>query len=270
MEYENLDQKWFYFHCSSSIENWKDKIEKRYGLKEYIWWRDWKKPVIFFGLYNPVDYVKFFLHRGKKIVHWCGSDILQVGWMSRWIRRIRAKHICETEVERGVLQVLLQQDIEVKPTFLSNVDEFEVSYKQSKNPKVYIHINRNAERESGLEIIKRIAPLVPDVTFHIFGRMEWQVLPLNVVRRGYVPENEFNEEIKNYQAGLDFHVFSGFSEIIAKSILMGQYPIAYVRYPLVDSFHNEKELIALLQNLSNKKEPNYQVRDYYLKQFYES
>ena len=162
---------------------------------------------------------------------------------------------------------MLQQEVEVRPTFLSNPHEFKVSYKQSKRPQVYLHINKNAERESGLEIIKKVAPKVPEVIFHIFGRMAEQKLPSNLVRHGYLCESEFNQEIKNYQAGLDLHVFSGFSEVIAKSILLGQYPIAYVRYPQVDTFNNEDELINLLKNLKNKKKPNYKARDYYLKQF---
>ena len=252
---------------SKSIENWRGKILKRYEAKEYVRWQDLWKPTVFFGLYNPKDWLRFFFHRGEKIVWWCGSDILQIGYLFRILQKVKAKHICETEVEQGVLRLMLQQDVEIKPTFLSNPHEFKVSYKQSETSSIFIHINRKAELESGLDLIEKVAKKVPEVAFHIYGRVAPRQGSSNIIYHGFVAEEQFNQEIKNYQAGLDLHVFSGFSEIIAKSILLGQYPISYVRYPYVDTFNNENELVALLKNLKNKKKPNYKTRDYYMKIF---
>ena len=254
-------------YVSKSISNWHEKIFKRYKAEEYIWWKHLFRSVTFFGLYRPWDYVLFALHRGIRICHWQGSDCLAAGWHYRWLQKIKAKHICETEVEQGVLRLMLQQEVEIRPIFLSNAHEFKINYKSSETPQVFIHINRKAELESGYYIIERIAPKVPEVTFHIFGRIEQRLSPNNIVFHGFVPEDQFNQEIKNYQAGLDLHVFSGFSEVIAKSILLGQYPISYVRYPHVDTFNNEDELVVLLRNLKNKKKPNYKARDYYMKEF---
>lgn len=254
-------------YCSASIANWKGKILKRYKAKEYTWWKHIFQDVTFFGLYRPKDFLLFLLHRGQRTCHWQGSDVLAAGWHYRWLQKIKAKHICETEIEQGILRLMLQQEIEVKPTFLSNSHEFKVSYKSSKFPQVFIHVNKNAELESGYYILERIAPQVPEIKFHIFGQIKSRISPSNIELHGYVPEEEFNKEIKNYQAGLDLHVFSGFSEIIAKSILLGQYPISYVRYPYVDTFNSEEELIKLLTNLKNKTKPNYKARDYYLKEF---
>lgn len=254
---------------SSSIANWRQKILERYHAKEYNYWQDRFGQVTFFGLYRPKDFLLFLLHGGERIVHWCGSDVLQAGWHYRWLQRVKAKHICENEVEQGILQLMLQQEIEVRPTFLSNPNDFQVSFKPTQNPEVYLHVNKNSERESGYLRIRRLVPRVPEVTFHIFGRVapEKGDCPNNVSFHGYVPEEEFNAKIKNYQCGLRLHVFDGMSEIISKSVLLGQYPISYIRYPHVDTYNTEEELVKLLRELKNKKEPNYQARDFYLKEF---
>lgn len=253
---------------SASISNWREKILKRYNAEEYKWWKHLFRSVTFFGLYRPKDFLLFFLHRGEKVCHWQGSDILAAGWHYRWLQKVKAKHICENEVEQGVLRLMLQQEIEVRPTFLSNPDEFKITYQQSDTPKVWMHINHNAERESGLGIIERIARKDIGVQFHVYGRCEPRNIP-NVVFHKFVPEAQLNEEIKNYQASLRLHVFDGFAETLSKSVLLGQYPISYIRYPHIDIYKDEEELIRLLKDLKNKKKPNYKARSYYLKKFNE-
>lgn len=256
MANEKLGKERIYICCSSSIENWKAKILKRYHGVEYVWWRDWRKPVVFFGFYNPIDWLKFCLHRGGKTIHWCGSDILQTGYLFRWLKKVRCQHICETAVEEGILKLMLQQDIELRPTFLSDPSEFPVSFTPSKKPHVWMHVHKNAERESRLDVIKRIAAQVPDITFHIYGRVSAPKQERNIIYHGFVEEEQFNNEIKNYQCGISLREFDGMSEVIMKSVLMGQYPISRVRIPYIDTFNSEDELIFLLRDLKNKKLPN--------------
>ena len=255
-----------YIHCSPSILNWKDKIFKRFNGQEYHWWRNKSKPVIFFGLYRPSDFLKFWWHKGEKTVIWTGSDILAMGWHSRWLQKIKANHICENKVEQGVLETMLQQEIEVQPLFFGNPNEFKLSYKQSKTPEVFIHINRNAERESGFFTIERISKRLPYIKFHIYGKMSPRTTEHNIYFHGFVPEEQFNREIRQYHGALGLHHFCGFDDTVAKSVLMGQYPITKVNYPRIDSYKDEEELIKLLDGLKNKKEPNYKARNYYLEQ----
>ena len=223
--------------------------------------------MVFFGLYRPKDFLLFLLHRGPKSVWWCGSDILAAGWHYRWLQRINARHICENEIEQGILQVMLQQEVEVRPIFLGNPDEFKLSYKQSKTPEVFIHINQNAERESGFFTIERIAKRLPYIKFHIYGKMASRNTEHNIHFHGFVPEEHFNREIRQYHGALGLHYFSGFDDTVAKSVLMGQYPITKINYPHIDSYKDEEELIKLLDELKNKKESNYKIREYYLEQF---
>jgi len=46
---------------------------------------------------------------------------------------------------------------------------------------------------------------------------------------------------------------------------MGQYPITRIKYPMIDHYETEEELIVLLKDLKNKTKPNIKARDYYRK-----
>ena len=248
---------------SSSIGNWEEKLLQRTGGVPYNFFKHWNKSVIFFGLYRPSDYIKFIFHRGKKTVIWLGSDILQAGWWYRIIEHIKADHICENYLERAILVLMLGKEIKVKPLFFSDPKRYPVSFKPNKKPHVYLfaHSGHGAEVQGGLDILHRIAPRVPDVSFHVYG-LKTPPTGLvgapagNVQYHGVVPEAQIEIEIKNYQCHLRLHEFDGFSDGTGKSILMGQYPITRIPFPYIDSFKTETELIELLKNLKNKKKPN--------------
>lgn len=261
-----------YFTVSSSISNWREKIRARYKLKDYIWWKHWNKSVVFFGLYNPVDYFKFFLNRGNKTIVWCGSDVLQAGWLFRILQIMpKVKHICESKVEWGVLSLMLQRsDVMRQPLFFGDPNKYPISYKFSNNPQVFMHINKNAGTESGLQTILDIADKVPEVTFHIYGRVSEPKVLFNIVFHGFVPEDQFNEEIKEYQGALRLHEFDGFADTVAKSALMGQWPITAIRYPMISQASDKTRLIFQLKRLSRRKRPNYKASNYYYKVFTKS
>lgn len=252
---------------SKSLSNWRKKLLRRLDANEYGFGDLWK-PVIFFGVYRPDDIVRLLLHRGKRTVIWCGSDCLSVGRTGfELIRKVTARHICENEIEQNVLRVMLQQEVEVQPLFFSNPYEFKISFKRSRHPRIFMHVNKAAERESGLFILERIAPYVKDVQFFIYGKVEKRRSSPNVIYRGYVEEKQFNREIQECQGAWRAHEFDGFAETLGKSVLCGQFPISRIRYPMIDSYRDEKELVQLLKNLKNKKRPNYGVRNYYFNLF---
>ena len=256
---------------SGSISNWEDKLSKRTNGVRYNFWKHWNKPVVFFGMYRPKDYLKFILHRGKKTLIWCGSDILGVGLMFRILEKIQATHICENNLERAVLTLMLGKEVKVQPLFFNDPYKYPVSFKPSRKPHVYLfaHSGHGAEVQGGLDILHRIAPKVPDVSFHVYGLETPQealvgAVAGNVTYHGIVSEAQLDEEIKNYQCHLRLHEFDGFSEGTGKSILMGQWPITRISFPNIDSFRTEEELIGLLEELKNKTKPN-PYRDYWYK-----
>ena len=238
---------------SSSIAPFREKAEKIWGLERYRWPQDIFKPVVFFGMYHIGDYLRYMSHMGENVIVWAGSDIINLKKGNNKILRFWFRNIdnyCENDLER---QELEEVGIEafVRPTFLEDIDDFPVSFTPSVNPVVYISTRPGREKEYGLELIKRLKDELPEITFKVFD--------------GTISNKVFNEEIKDCQCGLRTNEHDGFSEITAKSVLMGQYPITRIKYPMIDNYKTEEELIELLQELKYKKTPNYEARDYWRK-----
>lgn len=235
------------FRCSGSIWNFHDKLVKRLQLPEWHWWRNRNDRVIFFGLYHWKDYLRFLWHRGQKKVFWCGSDILALQkhwfWQSLIIAQ-EAKHYCENEVEQKALSDMLI-DSEIRPMIFDDPNKFEVSYKWSEFPKYFATYRKGREQEYG----------VRDNLYIDF--LEG------------LSEQEFNEKIKNYQGAIRFNKFDGFAETLAKSVLMGQWPISVIPYPYMISF-SQGNFEKAWEKLKDKKQPNYEGREYWLKVFAES
>ena len=248
-----------YFCCSSSIRNFKEKIEKSTGLPE--WNYNPRKNVVFFGMYHILDYLKFLWCQGEKKVFWCGSDILNLGkWRTRLYAKItrikKAENFCENEVEQEELK---KYGIEAKvnPVFFGDVDLPE-TYRHSENPHIWLCMHKDREREYGIVEISVLSRFLPEYTFHIYGIEGYEALNFskNVVFHGKIPEKQLDEEIKNYQCGLRLNSFDGFSEVIAKSILLGQYPISKIKYPHLWSFDDIKDLKDKLLLLKKQTKPN--------------
>ncbi len=234
-----------------------------------------EEPVIFFGLYGFPDFFALWRHKGRRAILWAGSDILHFingywldeeglirmdnGALAKWMNLN-----CENYVENVVEQDLLMKCgifASVVPSFLGNVKEYGESFIPSDRPKVYISSGKDRQEEYGFGIIERIAPFC-EVDFYLYGA-DWTTVQPNIFVRGRIPISEMNEEVKNMQAGLRLNEMDGFSEILAKSILWGQYPISRIPYNLIDTYQTDEELISLLNNLKEKKESNREAREWY-------
>ena len=246
---------------SSSVIPFREKAEKVWGLERYKS-GDYNCDLFYMGMYHIGDYQSFLFHRGKIAILWCGSDILQLGWWKYLIRLKKADHYCENEVEQEELKKMGIK-AEVKPSFLEDVNDFPVSFKSpiwNEKPRVFLSTNAGRENEYGFGLVKKLAERLPDIDFHLFGSNKWETDLQNIICHGIVPPDQFNREIKNYHCGLRTNKFDGFSEIIAKSALLGQYPISRIKYPMIDNYETEEELVRLLKGLKDKKEPNIKAR----------
>lgn len=244
-------------------------------------------PTVFFGLYDLRDYIALWRHGGKKWVLWAGSDlenlkngflfndgklkliskIFRGNWLALWMMR-GAEHWVE-DLDEAYKLAMFGIKSQVCPSFMGDVSQFGVTYQRYHHPNVYISGHPGREDEYGFEIVKRIAPQCPDLRFHIYGSMpDWDQYPKNITLHGKVLREQFNSDIRHMQCGLRLNKSDGFSEITAKSILMGQYPITYLHYPMIPRFEDTKkykDLVDLLNSLRSMNQPNYGGRDYYLK-----
>ena len=256
---------------SSSISNFREKLLSRTRLQEYTF-KNLFEETVFFGCYHPIDYLKFIFHFGNKKVVWCGGDITNLNKSIFWrkiIRWIPSSHLCENY---GEYKLLKKCGIKarVRPLFFDKPENFPVSFTPSENPHVFITAHSGREEEYGLGILYRISQFLPKVTFHIYGserpgNLQLEDYQENIVFHGRVPTEQFDEEIKSYQSCLRLNSFDGFGESLAKSALMGQYPISVILYPFISYAKNEEFIIKYLQELKDKKEPNYVASNYWHK-----
>lgn len=238
-------------------------------------------PTVFFGLYGLPDFYTLWRHEGKKYILWAGSDIrhfvngywLEDGGNIRLDPKPLADWIeknCESWVENEVERKALEEvgiTAQICPSFMGNVEDYEIEYEPAERPQVYVSVSGNDFELYGWDIVEKIADQC-EVDFHLYGNTEpWETKHSNVFVHGRVSKEQMNEEIKKMQCGLRLCSFDGFSEVLAKSVLWGQYPVTFESfgYKHIDGFRNLNHLVQILNRLKYKVEPNIEGRNYYLK-----
>lgn len=229
-------------------------------------------PTVFFGCYGLPDFYAIWRHKGRKAILWAGSDIrhlLNGYWledggairlppkeMAKWLNK-NCENYCENIVEWKALKGL-GIDSTIIPSFLGNVNDYQVEYKWSDTPKVYASVSGDDFKLYKWDVIDLLAREHRGIEFHLYGnKTPWATGEKNVIVHGRVPQEVMNAEIKQMQAGLRLLDFDGFSEITAKSFLWGQWPITTIPYP-------HALTLSDLGSLKDKKEPNLEGRNYYL------
>jgi hypothetical protein len=267
---------------SGSIYQFEAKALKTWNIKKAAGKNDLDGNKVFLGLYHLNDWRGFVAHRGRRFVLWAGGDLLNlergyafsdgvdlekskrwsfVPW--HWIFRIfKAEHYCENEVEFERLKSL---GIKAKiiPSFLEDVKNFDICFKPSSRPHVYISAREGNAEAYGESLIERIAQKVPEVTFHFYGIA--RPSHDNIIYHGNVSAEQFNQDIKNYQGCIRANESDGCSELVAKASLMGQYAISRIQYDNIWHYRTDGELISNLRLLSTMTEPNLRSREWVLK-----
>ncbi len=214
---------------------------------------------------------------------WAGSDLRNLDqgflfndgklrWLSKALRgvftgfitRLVSRHDNWVEnaweasllAKKGVLAMECQ-------SFMGRTNEIGLSFHPLPVCNVYLSASEGRQEEYGWGIVERIANWLPKHCFHLYGA-SWETKHHNVIVHGRVPKEQMNQEIRNYQIGLRLNETDGFSEILAKAVLMGQYAIGKVKHPHIPSFENDMDLILTLNRLAKETEPN-PARDWYLK-----
>lgn len=247
--------------------------QKVWGTDEYT---DQERPTCFFGIYGLPDFYALWRHRGERHILWAGSDLtnfsngywLEDGGGIRLDRKALAEWInkhctnwCENEVEA---RKLAECGIfaKVQPSFLGDINDFPLSFKPGN--KVYASVSGDNFELYGWDTIQRIAPLCPEVSFHLYGNtVAWDPKADNIVVHGRVPKERMNAEIADMQCGFRPLEFDGASEVLVKNILQGGYPISRISYPHVSSYRNDEELVSLLGQLKYKENPNLEARNWW-------
>jgi len=240
-----------------------------WGVEPYNTETDLNEPCVFFGCYGLPDLYAIWKHKGKKYILWCGSDITHFKngyWLDTkgytranpdrlagWIQT-QCENYVENTVERDAL-LRFGITAKVVPSFLGDVNKYKLSYKYSTRPKVYTSVSGDDFDLYGWHEIGNLAKNNPHVTFYLYGNQkEWYSNLKNIIVRGRVSQETFDEETSKMQGALRLTRFDGFSELLSKSVLWGQYPISpHIEYPY------------MMKDFKFKKTPNIKGRNYYRK-----
>lgn len=266
-------------------EIWKTKDYQPFGLRipklgiEEI--SDQDKPTVFFGLYGLPDFMMLWAHKGARYILWAGTDIqhfLKGYWLDpEGKMRVKAIDLapwldtfCYNFVENDKEKAALASvgiRAKVVPSFLGDVTKFEVSYHHNPRPQLYTSVSGDNFELYGWDKLPALARENPGIDFHLYGTNDHEgVMKLlghpeknysNIINHTRVPKEQMNEEIKAMQGALRLTEFDGFSEILAKSVLMGQWPVSVIEYP-----HILK--LSEIAEIHEKKQPNIEGRKYYL------
>jgi hypothetical protein len=217
------------------------------------------------------DFYALWRHKGKKAVLWAGTDIIHFK-NGYWLEegggiRVTARPLaawlnkyCDNYVENVAEQKMLHGlgiGPSVVPSFLGNINDFPLSYSWNDVPKVYASVSGDNFEMYGWPKIEDMASNNPGIEFHLYGNdVPWLSTNDNVIVHGRVPKEIMNEEIKNMQGGIRLLEHDGFSEVLAKSVLWGQWPISTIPYPHILAPEDISKLL-------DKKEPNIEGRNYY-------
>lgn len=242
-----------------------------WGTTDYL---NQESPTVFFGCYGFPDFYAIWRHKGIKEVFWAGTDIIHFEngyWLEEdgklglsmgrhdlavWMGR-NCGHWVENAVERDRLfkaGILAR----IQPSFLGDIKKFKPSFK--KGNKLYSSVSGNNFEQYGWDKIHNLAMKNPNIEFHLYGNTIKPPYPFikNVIIHGRVPIEQMNKETKEMQGAIRMTEHDGFSEILAKSILWGQYPVSLIEYPYMLKTFDIAEIL-------NKTQPNLEGRSHYQK-----
>lgn len=244
-----MQEKWKYKIAPSLGGGFEGTPESAWGVEEYIGPNGHGDyPTVFFGLYGLPDFFELWRHKGKKACLWAGSDItnfvngywlddkgkikLDPAPLATWLNK-NVDNYVENEVEKVALAKLGVKS-EVVPSFLGNVEDFPVCYKPKDKVRLYSSVSGNDFKLYGWDRIPKLAMDNQTTEFHLYGNTEEFGVPSstkNIILHGRVPQEQMNVEIKEMTGALRLTEFDGFSELIAKSLLWGQWPVSVIEYP---------------------------------------
>ncbi len=263
-EQQKLGKVWAGVY-SSSIENWHDKLDKRLNLPLEF---DAFNNMIFVGMYHWLDYARFFWHSFFPVyrkVFWCGGDILNLSktTVAQFLFRnmfniVSTEHFCENEVERKKLWSM-GLHAKVIPMIFDDPNKYKPCFKPCEIVNIWMCVHEDREEEYGLWYIEKNADMFPKTLFHVFGLNKFKYFEnRNVIYHGKLSEEHFDLFIPHYQASIRFNTFDGFSEVTAKSILLGQYPLTAIEYPNIDSFVDEQDIEEFIEKVRKQTKSNSQ------------
>lgn len=248
------------YRWAPSLGDFEESPESVWGVEPYD--PEGTDDCVFCGLYSLADFYALWRYKGKKYVWWCGSDITRFKkgyWLedggkikldpkplAEWINKN-----CESWCENGVEHVALKVsgiESQIAPSFLGDVNNFPISEKRTDKKRYYSSVSGNNFELYGWDKICALAMENPETEYHLYGNTIPYLMPQNCIMHGRVSKEVMNEEIKSMTGCIRLVDFDGFSEVVAKAILMGQEVISAIDYPFLHAENPREELLKTLNH----------------------
>ena len=260
------------YRWAPSLGDFEESPEKIWGVEPYN--PEGTEDCVFCGLYGLPDFYALWRYKGKKYVWWCGTDILHFKngyWLedSEWGIKLDSKPLaewinknceswCENQVEANEL-MKLGIYAHIAPSFLGDVNKFPISEKKTDRKRYYASVSGDEFEKYGWDKVLTLARNNPETEYHLYGNQKKYptypifgmyagepIVPGNLVVHGRIPKEQMNEEIKSMTGCIRLVDFDGFSEVVAKAVLMGQEVISAIEYPFLKAENPREELLKVL------------------------
>ena len=216
-----------------------------WGTTDY---KDIVLPTVFFGCYGLPDLFAVRQHRGRKAIFWAGTDVtyfINGYWLDdRGEFRLDPKIVgpylnryCENWCENDIERIELARfgiDAKVCPSYLGDIKKIRPSYNKSHILKAYISVSGDDFKAYGWDKLDILAKENPKILFYCYGNVKpFQVHERNIILRGRLTQKQMDKEIKKMHYALRLNKHDGFSEIIAKAVMMEHSVISAIKYPFL-------------------------------------
>jgi hypothetical protein len=191
------------------------------------------------GYFKPdsIYYLIARLLRKKIIVHWIGSEILD----------LKKSHYWPVHVGFSVTRKLLHElDLHsINSNYLPLF--FSIGSAKEYNKQVYpnshgvlFYLVAGKEQFYGLEYLMLLADAFGETPFYVIGSSKISFQNDNIYSVGYLDEDSLNELFRKITIYVRITQHDGLSQLILKSLSLGRVVVSNTQYPFV-TFYNPSE-----------------------------
>lgn len=231
-----------YINVSKALEHFESRICEKFNLVKYNKLCDKFENVIFFGLYDNIDYIKITNHIGNKYLMWGGTDSnINYDFRKDWVEKIsNYLDIKNLAISDDIYKSLSEYGIMVERIYLNMVDTniFKPSDNIGSSIYIYNGFTKGNEKIYGKSIYEEVMKKLPEYKYILSNELEL----------------EYSSMAKVYEEcfiGLRLTAHDGNANTVLEFNAMG-IPIIFNGEGGI-SWNNADDIIKKIQLFSNEK-----------------
>ena len=187
-------------------------------------------------------------HKGVRLIHWIGTDILQLAQLQN-ISALKVKEILNSEFKNQLSEVEYAQDrlkfMGVKTDIVPLPVENEVDVcPLPEDFSVAVYVPDNNREVHNLELLKEIMQIMPDVKFKVFGTASEVGEQDNIEYLGYLDKDKMKKLIQDTSMLLRLTVHDGLPLSVCEWIMAGRNVLFNKKLPYCEITENDSKQIV--------------------------